>query len=367
MHNKKYNILYFSSFGGMKGGGQRSLYYLVSGLNKEIFNPIVVCPEEGDLVEGLKKIGIETIVLPFRRFRHISLPFIIQLLRLFKEKDISIVDTDAAAETFYAGIAALFCRIPLVWHIRVSSPMILDRFLSFLSTRLILVAKTLENRFHWLKSTDKLVAIHNGINVEEVDKFPKTNIREELGINNEAIIIGCVGRIEEMKGQGYLVKAINRVLKERKDIRVLLVGEVNESYYKNIVDLIESFEIKDYFFSLGYRTDTIGIIKDLDILVSASFGEGLSRVILEAMASGKPVIATDVGGTKETITDSLNGFIVPPKDVHALSSAILKILNNPEGIKTMGAAGRQIAERDFSIKNNTDKTERLYLELLSAD
>jgi len=360
----RHNILYFSSFGSMKGGGQRSLFYLVRGLNKNIFNPIVVCPEEGELVNKLKETGIETLVMPFKRLRQMSAGFVLRLLRLFKDRDISIVHTDSTTETFYAGIAARLLGVPLIWHIRVSSGSIMDRLLSLLSTRLILVAKALESRFPYLHA-NKLTPIINGISVEEFDAFPGTDIKKETGTDKDSVIIGCIGRIEAMKGQEYLVRAIERVEKERRDFRIMLIGEADETYYKNIVDLMESLKVKIYFSYLGYRTDTAGIIKGLDILVSASsFGEGLSRVILEAMAAGKPVIATDIGGSREAIIDGLNGCIIPARDYNALADAILKLLNSPEKRKEMGTQGRRRVEQRFSLTNNIKRTEQLYLEIL---
>ena len=351
----------------MKGGGQRSLFYLVRGLNKDIFNPIVVCPEEGELVNKLKETGIETLVMPFKRLSQMSAGFVLRLLRLLKDRDIAIVHTDATTETFYAGIAARLLGIPLVWHIRVSSGSIMDRLLSLLSTRLILVAKALESRFPYLHA-NKLIPIINGISVEEFDAFPGTDIRKETGTDKDSVIIGCIGRIEAMKGQEYLVRAIERVEKERRDFRVMLIGEADEAYYKNIVNLMESLKVKMFFSYLGYRTDTAGIIKSLDILVSASsFGEGLSRVILEAMAAGKPVIATDIGGAGEAIIDGLNGYIIPPRDYNALADAILKLLNSPEKRKEMGIQGRRRVEQSFSLTDNIKKTEQLYLEILNAD
>ena len=359
----RHNILYFSSFGSMKGGGQRSLFYLVRGLNKNIFNPIVVCPEEGELVNKLKETGIETLVMPFKRLRQMSAGFVLRLLRLFKDRDISIVHTDATTETFYAGIAARLLGVPLIWHIRVSSGSIMDRMLSLLSTRLILVAKALESRFPYLPA-NKLIPIVNGISVEEFDAFPRTDIRKETGTDKDSVIIGCIGRIEAMKGQEYLVRAIERVEKERRDFRVMLIGEADEAYYKNMVNLMGSLKVKMFFSYLGYRTDTAGIIKGLDILVSASFGEGLSRVILEAMAAGKPVIATDAGGAREAIIDGLNGCIIPTRDYNALADAILKLLNSPEKRKEMGTQGRRRVEQRFSLTNNIKRTEQLYLEIL---
>ncbi|MBI5326788.1 MAG: glycosyltransferase [Deltaproteobacteria bacterium] len=363
-NTNRHNILYFSSFGSMKGGGQRSLFYLVRGLNKNIFNPIVVCPEEGELVNKLKETGIETVVMPSRRFRHLSIRFIIKLLRLFKEKNIAIVHTDAPAETFYAGVAARLLGIPLVWHIRVSNGnKVINSLLSYLCAKLILVAKSLESRFPYLNS-NKLVPIINGINVEEFDAFSRTDIRKEIGTDKDTVVIGCIGRIEEMKGQEYLVRAIDIVSRERRDFRVLLIGEADETYYKDIMALMDSLNITMLFSYLGYRTDTAGIIKDVDILVSSSFQEGLSRVILEAMAAGKPVIATDVGGTGEAVIDGINGYIIHPGNYNALAETILNLLSSPEKRKEMGTQGRQRVEHLFSLTDNINKTEQLYLSIL---
>ena len=115
----------------------------------------------------------------------------------------------------------------------------------------------------------------------------------------------------------------------------------------------------------GYRNDTLGIVKNIDLLVlPSSFGEGLSRVILEAMAAGKPVIATDVGGNKEAVIDGVNGRVVPPGDSEALSHAILDMLKSPANMKEMGANGRRKVAMDFSINENIRKIEDTYNMLL---
>ena len=363
---EKINILYFSSFGTLKGGGQRSLFYLLRGLNKELFNPIVVCPEPGDLIDQLQALGIATLVMPFKRLRQLSGGFIWRILRLIQERRISLVHTDAPAETFYAGIAARLAGVPLIWHIRVSDAGPADHLLAALATRLIMVASSLRARFP-ATPAKKLIPIINGIDVAEFDAQPTVGIREEIGAASNTLLIGCVGRLEEMKGQEYLIRAVKLLSGQGRDFRVLLLGAADENYQKKLVALMGELAVSEYFIQLGFRLDTPGIIKELDLLVSASsFGEGLSRVILEAMAAGKPVVATAVGGAGEAIAEGITGYVVPPRDPQTLAEAMLRLLTSPERRREFGAQGRGRGEEHFCLARNIATTERLYLEILQG-
>jgi glycosyltransferase involved in cell wall biosynthesis len=278
---------------------------------------------------------------------------------------VALVDTDAPTETLYAGIAAKIVGIPLVWHIRVSNASFLDRLLCQLSTKLVLVAKSLESRFPYLDST-KLAPVINGISIEEYDAVPAVNIRKELGIDSGTLLVGCIGRIEEMKGQKYLVKAVELLSGITANIHVLLIGEADGTYLEDIRKMVKTAGSADSFSFLGHRTDAAGIIKNLDLVVSASaFGEGLSRVILEAMAAGKPVIATDIGGAKEAVVHGQTGYVIPARDHRALADVMNLVAASPEKRAHMGAAGRKRVEQNFSLSENIRKTEQIYLEILN--
>lgn len=360
----KINILYFTSFGTLKGGGQRSLFYLLRGLNRNLFNPVVVSPEPGDLVDQLQALGIVTLVLPFKRLRQLSVGFVLRIFRLIRERQISIVHTDAPAETFYAGIAALLAGVPLVWHIRVSDSGPADRLLAALATRLVMVASSLRARFPSTPA-HKLIPIINGIDVTEFDARPSVEIREEIGLGSASLLIGCVGRQEEMKGQEYLIRSVKLLSGRSENFRVLLIGAAEVEYKEKLLTLIHELKVEGLFINLGFRPDTPGIIKELDIIVSASsFGEGLSRVILEAMAASKPVVATAVGGANEAVLDGITGYVVPPRDPPALADAMLRLLTSPERRQEFGVRGRRRVEEHFTLADNIATTERLYLEIL---
>lgn len=359
-----YNILYTTSFSDMAGGGQWSLYYLVKHLNKDIFHPIVLCPEEGDLTEKMRAAGADMIFLRMGRIRHFNLFAVWKLTSIIKKQKIHLVHTDSSTETFYAGITArMMIGIPLIWHVRVSEhECFLDRLLSLLSTRLILVAEALSSRFKWLKNTQKMVVIYNGIDIEQFDAFPtSSSIREEFNIGKDTVLLGYIGRIEKRKGLEYLISAMKNVA----HVKLILVGKGEEGYLKRIKKLCEESGVLKRVINVGYRKDIPSILKEIDIIVFPTIsGEGFSRVILEAMAAAKPVIATDDAGNKEAVINGITGYIVPAKDATALGIKINELTAGKEKREQMGSSGRQRVEEMFTMERNIREIEKLYFEVL---
>lgn len=360
---KKYNILYTTSFSYMAGGGQWSLYYLIKHLNKELFYPTVLCPEEGELAERMRDTGADVIFFKMGRIRHLNPSVVWKLINVMKKIKINLVHTDSTTETFYAGIVAKIIGIPLIWHIRVSdSEKIIDRFLYFLSERLILVSKALSSRFRWIENSGKLVVIYNAVDLEEFDGFQmKSSIREEFNIGKEIILLGCIGRIEERKGQEYLIHAMKHV----DNAKLMIIGKEDEGYFKRIKEIIERHGLSDRIIFTGHRKDIASILKEIDVLVFPTIsGEGFSRVVLEAMAAGKPVIATDDAGNPEAVIDGVTGYIVPVKDPMALADRINELIEDKEKRGEMGSAGRKRVEEFFTIEKNVKKIQDLYLDIL---
>ncbi len=360
---KRYHILYTTSFGNMMGGGQWSLYYLIKHLDKDVFYPIVLCPAEGELAEKMRGVGAEVICLDVGRIRYLNPSVISKFVSIIKDRQIALIHTDSTTETLYAGIAAKIMRIPLVWHIRVSErEWLIDRVLSLLATRLILVAKAIESRFDWLKDTQKTVVIYNGIDLEKFDHFPATpSIREEYNITKDTVVLGCIGRIEKRKGPEYLISA----MKDVDNAKLIFVGKGEEEYLKRIKRLCEESGVSHRIIYAGYRINIPSILKDIDIIVFPTIsGEGFSRVILEAMAAAKPVIASDDAGNKEAVINGITGYIVPAKDATALGIKINEITAGKEKREQMGSSGRQRVEEMFTMERNIQEIEKLYFEVM---
>jgi glycosyltransferase involved in cell wall biosynthesis len=345
----------------MAGGGQWSLYYLIKHLNREVFHPFVLCPEEGELAQKMREIGADIILLKTGKIRHLNPYTIKRLSSIVRDMNISLIHTDSTTETFYAGIAAKINNIPLIWHIRASQgEWFLDRFLSALSTKLILVANALRTRFKWLDAA-KSPTIYNGIDIEEFDAFiTHSSIREEFNIDNNAVLLGCVGRIEELKGQEYLINA----LKHTNKTKLILAGRSDDAYLRYIKKMCEELNVSERVIFAGHRNDIPSFLKSIDIFVLPSLTEAFSRVILEAMAASKPVIATDTGGNAEAVINGTTGYIVRTKDMAALAEKINNLITNKEKRGYMGAAGRRRVEEKLDVKSIVREVEKLYLEIL---
>lgn len=360
---KALNILYTTSFSNMAGGGQWSLYYLIKHLNREVFHPFVLCPEEGELAQKMREIGADIIPFNTGKMRHLNPYTIKRLSSIIRDKNISLIHTDSTTETFYAGIAARINKTPLIWHIRASQgEWFLDRFLSALSTKLILVADALRTRFKWLDA-GKAPTIYNGIDLEEFDAFiTHSSIREEFNIDNNAVLFGCIGRIEELKGQEYLISAMKNI----KNAKLILAGRADDAYSKHIKKMCEELNVSDRVLFAGHRDDIPSFLKSIDIIVLPSLTEAFSRVILEAMAASKPVIATDTGGNTEAVIDGTTGYIVLIKDTAGLAEKIDDLIKNKEKKGYMGAAGRKRVEEKYDIKNIVRQIEEVYFDILQS-
>ena len=362
---KSFKILYTTSFGHMMGGGQWSLYYLIKHLNKDIFHPVVLCPEEGELAEKMRRVGAEVVCLDVGRIRHLNLLVIKKFISIIRGKEIDLIHTDSPTETFYAGVAAKVMRIPLIWHIRVSErEWFADRVLSLLSTRLILVANAITQRFGWLKDSKKMIVVHNGIDLEEFDKFlTDASIRKELNINKKTVLLGCIGRIEERKGQRYLIAAMRHVDK----VKLILVGNGEKRYLKRIQALCKDLGLSDRVIHIGYRNNVPSLLKEIDLLVFPTIsGEGFPRVILEAMAAGKPVVATDNAGNPEAVEDGKTGYIVPAGDIEAMATKIMELLTTKRKREEMGQASRKRIGDLFTIQQHVKKIQRVYHDVLEG-
>jgi glycosyltransferase involved in cell wall biosynthesis len=363
LKGKKYQVLYMTSFGHMMGGGQWSLYYLIKHLNKEIFFPIVVCPEEGELSDKMRAAGAEVICVDVGRIRYLN-PFIIKrLIAIIKERQIALIHTDSTTETFYAGITARMTRVPLVWHIRVSDrEWLLDKIFSSFSTRLILVAHALSRRFPWLEGSPKMLVIYNGIDLKEFDKVPFSSLREGFNISEDTVLLACIGRIEERKGQEDLIAAMRDI----DNAKLIIVGKGDERYTMRLKELSELLGISERVIFADYRRNIPSLLKNIDILVFPSIkGEGFARVILEAMAAGKSVIATDDAGNPEAVTSGVSGYIVPAGDIPALVEKIRLLVHDKEKRNAMGQAGRKRVEEFFTIQQNVKSIQNVYLDIFS--
>ncbi|MBL7196675.1 MAG: glycosyltransferase [Candidatus Omnitrophica bacterium] len=368
----KFRILYVENFSEIIGGGQISLLALLEKLDKELFNPIVVCPSRGSLPEALKRLNIEIKIIEMHRLKRFSIlnvvKSILRIRKLIREKNIDLIHSNGSRACFYAGIAARLERIPLVWHVRIAdSDGLLDRFLAGLSTQIIAISDAVNRRFGWMKNREsKVKTIYNGIDLARFNpSLSGEKIRKEFGLALQTPLVGTVGRLDWYKGHQYFLKAARKVVDNIPECCFLIVGDGEKR--KELEELTKELNLNKSVIFTGNREDIPQILVSLDLFILSSVSEGFGRSAAEAMACAKPVVATKAGGLSEVVEDGVTGLLISPADPTALSKAIVIMLKNKDESQKMGLAGRRRAENLFEIKVHIKKIENLYIELLKKN
>lgn len=209
---------------------------------------------------------------------------------------------------------------------------------------------------------EKITVIHPGVDVnrfQNLDSSKLRKIKEELQIPEDALVLTTIGRLHPEKGHQYLIKASKIVLSQFKDVIFLVVGE--GELRDELQEMCNSLGLEDNFRYAGRRKEIPEILGLTDIFVLPSLFEGLPLVILEAMAAGKPVIASNISGIPEAVIDGATGILVPSQNEKELAGAIVDLLTNPIKRESMGEKGKERASKYFSHKRMIEMTKRLYV------
>jgi glycosyltransferase involved in cell wall biosynthesis len=214
---------------------------------------------------------------------------------------------------------------------------------------------------------EKIHIVHNGVDIHEfkpAERFHPDLLaqRRVLGIPETAPVIGMIANFFPYKGHHEFVIAASEVHRRDPQVRFLCVGN-DWGLQHQIEQLCQKLGLAESLIFARENQNISNMIDLIDIQVSASYEEGFSNVLLEGMASGKPIIATSVGGTPEAVLHNETGLLIPPKDPAALSRAILSLIHKPEFAIMLGENGRKRVEKHFSMEKMIDKLENLYLKL----
>ena len=375
-------IMYLHETGYMSGA-ENSLLGLVSGIDKARFRAVAVCPAEGGLTEAMVSAGARTYSVYYPPVRWLKgvWPVLRRLRSIILEERVALVHSNSIRTHLYAVLAARDGRLPVVWHERnlldrSKDIMDLDRVFSFLPDAIIVNSRAVAERFKsGGKIMDKVRIIHNGVDMARFTPAVSGDaVRQKFGIGRDEIVIGIASRFNKIKGHEVLFSAVadllGRMSGERGRIRVFVAGSpvFNEDVFREeyLKEFVRKLKIDDRVIFAGQADDMPGAYAAMDIFVLTSLIEACGRVVIEAMAAGKPAVGTRAGGTPEIIVDGVTGVLVPPGDVVALSGALEALIIAPERRLAMGGAARKRAEESFGIERNTGKTEALYDMLLKG-
>lgn len=214
-------------------------------------------------------------------------------------------------------------------------------------------------------SEDKIHLIPNGVDIQEFNpNLDGSRIRGKLKVDEEYTVIFTLRHHEPTYGIEYLIRAIPLVLRREKNVMFVIGGEGSLKRYHERLALKLGVKDRVVFTGRIPRTEAPYYYAMSDVVVVPSLQEAFGLVVTEAMACGKPVIGTDVGGISDQIIDGFNGFLVPSKNPEAIAERIIWLINNPGKAKCMGRNGRRIVEEKFNIEKRIDKIINLYDNIL---
>lgn len=320
-------------------------------------------------VEGSLAVGTGT-VLPARRItiRNAGdIRAVMRILSICRGEDIDVIIANGGREYWPAALAAIFLgkKIVFVRHqtdrIRKTTGWLVHNHV----TAVVAVSGAVRQALSASGiRADKITLIHNGIQLEKFDPshIDREEIRKELGIAAGEFLIGTIGKLNRGKGVYVLLRAVGMIAAENSSVKVVFVGDGEER--EGLGKEAQRLGIGDRVIFAGVRKDVERMYAAMDIFVLPSTCiEAFGMVLIEAMAMGKAVIGTEIGGIPELISDGKNGLLVPPGDAKALAAAIGKYLTDRDFSARISAAGRQTVESEFSDKTLGDRFEELFRAL----
>ena len=368
------------------GGAQQNTLFTVANLERRKYEPVLISGTEGILVEDAKKLkDVKVYLVPelVREIRPLkdAISFL-KIRRILKElkKPFSniIVHTHSSKAGILGRWAARVAGINLIIHsvhgfsFNDYQPSFLrafyiftERVTSLVTTRFIAVSKSNIGKgvAERIFSKDKAVLIRSGIDIREFQevKGDRMKKKEELGADARCPLVAMIACFKTQKSPLDFVKIARIVSDNIAAIRFLLVGD--GVLRSEIEELIKKLGMEDKIFLLGWRNDIPGILSCIDVLVLTSLWEGLPRVFPQAMASGVPVVATEVDGAPEAIKNGINGYLLPPKDINAMAEKVIYLIRHPEKAQEMGEKGKGLVA-EFDIWKMLAQQEELYASLL---
>jgi glycosyltransferase involved in cell wall biosynthesis len=334
------------------GAGGNTLL-TVLGADPARYEPWVAGCEGGPLWERAERAGVRTVRL--KRFRETISPLddlyvLAQLIRLIRRERPAIVHTHSAKAGFLGRIAAWLCRTPAVVHTFHGLPfhgfmsrrrkrvyVLLDRLVRPMTDAFLAVAPRVAREAveHRIAPAGGITVVPSAVELDQIPGTPDPWLRIELGIDPGVPLIGTVGRLEYQKAPLDFVRMAARVAAARPDACFAMVGEGPLEAEARAEARRLGVEIR----FLGFRADAPLVASSFDVFVISSLYEGLGRALTEAVASGRPVVATAVNGVPDLIVPGVTGLLATPGDPAALADCVLWLLDHPAEARRMGDAG----------------------------
>jgi len=346
-----------------------------------------------NLAKGLKKRGIDCFVasaggglykyfqdsgIPIQLFNMRTkfefspklLPVISRLAKFVSENKIDIIHAHTRVSQVIGQIVSSITKTHFVTtcHGFFKAGRISRKLFPCLGERIIAISSAVRNHLIWDFNVkeENISLIYNGINFEACSKIltdeEKIRLKTDLGINRNRII-GAIGRLSPVKGYKYLLTAFNELKKEFSDLKLLIIGE--GFYGKKLKKLSSGFSLEKDIIFLESKIELWKYLSIMDIFAYPSVQEGLGLSLIEAMANGRPCVASSIGGITDVINHGENGLLVPPNDSHSLSESVRKLLSDKSLRIKLGSAAKDTVREKFSLDKMVEETVVFYEDTIN--
>lgn len=367
-------------------GGEVALYNILTNIGEHI-DPLVILAEEGDLAERLRQRNIDVRIVPLddsirnrgRNAVNLGAPVAAyqllaygrKLAPLLREEKVTCVHTNSLKSALYGAVAAKSAKLPLIWHIRdhIGPPYLKPivakgiRLMSrFLPNGVIANSKSTLSALE-LPPDKKTLVVYSAFAKAITARDVSANARDDDSFN-----VVLVGRLAEWKGQHILLEAARSFLPDKR-VKFWLAGDAlfgEEEYKSRLESTMREYGL-DNVNLLGHVDDIQGLMQRCDLLIHTSITpEPFGQVIIEGMAAGLPVIASNEGGPRETVVPGETGLLIEPGDPAKLEAAIRWMLEHPQERQQMGEKGMERVKKHFVIENTVKDIVHYYKGLLAG-
>lgn len=355
------------------GGLERVVIDLINNSSPEIRSFVVCLEEGGELESHCRAVQIHKLHKP----PGLKMFTIMQLYSLVKKLKIDLIHTHNPSPHFYGALAGFLARVPVVHtkHGRDNPDkirkVILNRMSAFLTRKVIAVSANAADVCINIEKVcpEKVIVIVNGIDTklyQPTSKLSPTS-PEENGSYRSGYwfcTIGIVARLSPEKDHHTLLAACKLLSMRQYNFRLVIIGDgpLRSELERTVLDM----ELTEQVVFAGMCYDVATHLKQIDIYVLSSTTEGISLTLLESMASGLPIVATNVGGTPEVVVDNVTGFIVPAQKPDLMADKLSQLIDDKRLRESMGAMGRKRIEEQFDIRHTVRRYEELYHDVLKS-
>jgi glycosyltransferase involved in cell wall biosynthesis len=346
------------------GGQEKRVLAEAVGLTSRNHYVAIMCREHSKIKAEALKYGLDVYTLPMRNPYDIL--SILQLNKFLKEKKFDIVNTHSGVDAWIAGIASKLAGVPVLVrtrHLNIPLRRSVLNFIHYLPDKYITCGENMRyNLVHNCKfPADKVTSIPTGVD-DIFFKVKKDSTKKlQYGLTMDSLIVSNVGIFRKVKGHDVTLKAAKIVADIFPNVHFLLVGD---GPHKRVIEkLVDNLGLSEHVTFTGFVDNVTEIYSITDVAILSSWSEGVPQSVLQAMASGVPVVSTKVGGVPEIVMDGATGLLISPGDYDALAKNIISLLKNPQLALNLSDNAKQRVNM-YSMSHMLDSIETLYRDML---